>query len=127
MPSDRPENLSQTSTVAGANGAVILTAGGLAAAFAGASCCGLPFILTTLGLGTAWFYGIAVLAAPHRAILLPVAALCLAGGAALLWRQRRTVAVCAPGGVCDRPGVRALTALGLAAGIVLLYLGYAYA
>ena len=127
MPGDRSATPPQTSTVAAANGAVILTAGGLAAAFAVASCCGLPFILTTLGLGTAWFYGIAVVAAPHRAVLLPVAALCLAGGAALLWRQRPTVAVCAPGGVCTRRSVRALTALALAAGIALLYLGYAYA
>ena len=127
MPSDLPANAPRILTRAAANGAVVLTAGGFAAAFAVASCCGLPFVLTALGLGTAWFYGIAVLAAPHRAILLPAAALCLAGGAALLWRQRRAVAVCAPGGVCAQPVVRALTAMGLAAGVVLLYLGYAYA
>jgi mercuric ion transport protein len=33
-------------------GAVLLTLGGVVAAFGVASCCGLPFILATLGLGT---------------------------------------------------------------------------
>lgn len=109
MPNDLSTNSLYTSTRAAANGAVILTMGGLAAAFAVASCCGLPFILTTLGVGTAWFYGIAVLAAPHRAILLSVAAVCLAGGAVLFWRQRYAAAICASGGVCAKPAVRILT------------------
>jgi mercuric ion transport protein len=80
------------------------------AAFAVASCCGLPFILTTLGVGTAWLYGVAILAAPHRAFLLVAAAVCLAGGAILLVRQHRTTALCAPGEICTKPAVRGLTA-----------------
>jgi mercuric ion transport protein len=107
--------------------AVLLTASGLAAAFAAASCCGLPFILATLGVGTAWLYGVAVLAAPHRAFLLASAATCLAGAAVLLWRQRRPAALCAPGGICTKPAVRGVTMVGLLAGFVLLYLGYTYA
>jgi mercuric ion transport protein len=107
-----------------ASGAVLLTASGLAAAFAVASCCSLPFILATLGVGT--LYGVAVLAAPHRALLLASAAICLAGGAVLLWRQRRPAALCAPGGICTKPAVRGLTMVGLLAGFVLLYLGYTY-
>jgi mercuric ion transport protein len=106
---------------------VLLTAGGLAAAFAVASCCGLPFILATLGLGTAWLYSVAVLAAPHRAALLAAAAIFLVGGAVLLWRERQSRAGCASSGVCTKPAVRALTTVGLLAGFVLLYLGYAYA
>jgi mercuric ion transport protein len=106
---------------------VLLTASGLAAAFAVASCCGLPFLLATLGVGTAWLYGVAVLAAPYRAFLLVVAAVCLAGGAVLLVRQRRTAALCAPGGICTKPAVHGLTIVGLLVGLVLLYLGYTYA
>lgn len=117
----------ETALPARGSGAVLLTASGLAAAFAVASCCGLPFILATLGLGTAWLYGVAVLAAPHRQALLAVAAICLVGGVILLWRQRRSSAGCAPGGVCTKPAVRALTTVGLLVGFVLLYLGYAYA
>ncbi|MGH7040929.1 MAG: mercuric transporter MerT family protein [Acetobacteraceae bacterium] len=127
MPSNLPAGSAETAPAARGSGAVLLTAGGLAAAFAVASCCGLPFILATLGLGTAWLYDVAILAAPHRAALLAAAAICLVGGAVLLWRQRQSSASCASGGVCTKPAVRALTTVGLLAGFVLLYLGYAYA
>ena len=127
MPSDLSAGSADTAPAARGSGAVLLTAGGLAAAFAVASCCGLPFILATVGLGTAWLYGVAVVAAPHRAALLAAAAICLVGGAVLLWRQRQSPASCASGGVCTKPAVRALTTVGLLAGFVLLYLGYAYA
>jgi mercuric ion transport protein len=105
--------------------AVLLTFGGLAAAFGVASCCGLPFILATLGLGTAWLGGFAVLSAPHRLFLLAAAAICLAGAAVFLWRQRATT--CTPGAVCTRPAIRRATVIGLLVGVALLYLGYAYA
>jgi mercuric ion transport protein len=104
----------------------LLTLTGLAAAFGVASCCALPLLLATAGLGTAWLGGIALLAAPHRPFLLAASTLCLLGGAVLLWRQR-TVTACAPGALCARPGVRGLTLAGLLLGLVLLYLGYAYA
>jgi mercuric ion transport protein len=107
-------------------GPVLLTLGGLAAAFGVASCCALPLLLATAGLSTAWLGGIALLAAPHRPFLLAAAALCFAVGAVLLWRQRKPVAVCLPGAICARPAVRALTTVGLLLGLVLLTLGYAY-
>jgi mercuric ion transport protein len=107
-------------------GSVLLTLSGLAAAFGVASCCGLPFLLTSAGLGTAWLTGIALLAAPHRSILLMVGAVGLAGGALLFWRQQR-VAACTPGAFCARPVVRNLTLSGLLLGAALLYLGYTYA
>ena len=69
--------------------------------------------------------GIAMLAGPHRGILLMSAALLLVGGAILLWRQRASA--CMPGSVCARPAVRNLTAAGLLLGLGLLTLGYAYA
>ena len=124
MPSDLP---AVSAPATGGSAAVLLTASGLAAAFAVASCCGLPFILATLGIGTAWLYGVAVLAVPHRVALLAAAAICLTGGAILLWRQRRTTALCAPNSVCTKPAVRGVTTVGLLVGFVLLYLGYTYA
>lgn len=127
MPSILSGTPSETASPVQGSGAVLLTVGGLVAAFSAASCCGLPFILATLGLGTAWLYGIAVLAAPHRTILLAAAGVFLVGGAFLMGRQRQMSAVCAPGGVCTKPAVRRLTMAGLLAGFVLLYLGYAYA
>ena len=107
------------------SGAVLLTLGGLIAAFGVASCCGLPFMLATLGLGTAWLGGLALLAAPHRLILLVAATVCLVSATVLLWRQR--AAVCAPGAVCTRPAIRGATMIGLLVGLALLYLGYTYA
>lgn len=108
------------------SGTVLFTLGGLAAAFGLASCCALPLLFTTLGLSTAWFAGLALLAAPHRGPLLVIGALFLAGGAILLWRQQRTAATCGPNGVCLPPAVRALTLAGLLIGMVLLWAGYAY-
>jgi mercuric ion transport protein len=107
------------------SGAVLLTLGGVVAAFGVASCCGLPFMLATLGLGTAWLGGLALLAAPHRLILLVAATVCLVSATVLLWRQR--AAVCAPRAVCTRPAIRGATMIGLLVGLALLYLGYTYA
>lgn len=107
-------------------GATLLTVGGVAAAFGVASCCGLPFLLATLGISSAWLTGIALLAAPHRPLLLWAGALCLVAGAVLVWR-RQTTTVCAANAVCSTPAVRGLTAVGLVAGLALLTIGYLYA
>ncbi|HVH76280.1 MAG TPA: mercuric transporter MerT family protein [Stellaceae bacterium] len=107
-------------------GAVLLTLGGLSAAFGVASCCALPLILTTMGVSAAWLGGVALLAAPRRLLLLAAAGVCFAGAAFLLWRRRRAVA-CAPGAICDRPAIRGMTVIGLIAGLLLLFVGWAYA
>lgn len=106
-------------------GAVLATLVGLLASFGLASCCALPIILATFGLGTAWLGGIALFATAHRPLLLAVAAICLAGGALLLWKQRKPAA-CSSGTICSRPAVRGVTLAGLLVGFVFLYLGYTY-
>jgi len=50
-------------------GALLIAAGGLAAAFGAASCCALPVLLGSFGLGSAWLAGVIWLAAPHRIAL----------------------------------------------------------
>ena len=104
---------------------VLLTLGGLAAAFGVASCCALPMLLAGVGLGSAWLGFIATASAPHWKLLMGVAAVCSLGGAGFLWRQSRP-GVCAPGSVCARPSIRLLTLAGVMATLVLLYLGYTY-
>ncbi|MCB5945135.1 mercuric transporter MerT family protein [Acidocella sp. KAb 2-4] len=99
---------------------------GLGAAFGVASCCGLPFLLATAGLSSAWLSGIALFAAPHRPLLLAMTALCLTAGAGLLWR-RQPAGACATGAVCAKPMVRGMTIISLIAGLVLLVIGYLYA
>ncbi|GAA3677512.1 MULTISPECIES: mercuric reductase [Acetobacteraceae] len=108
-------------------GAASLTLGGIAAAFAVASCCALPILLTSAGLGVAWLSGIAVATAPFRTPLLIVGALFLLFGAVLLGRQQVAASRCGPDGVCTPPAVRIFTFAGLLVGVVLLYLGYRYA
>jgi mercuric ion transport protein len=107
-------------------GAALLTLAGVAGAFGVASCCGLPFLLATFGLGTAWLGGVVLLAAPHRVFLLAGATVCLVGAAVLLWHQR-SAAACSPDAICARPAIRSVTVIGLLVGLALLYLGYAYA
>jgi len=108
-------------------GALLLAAGGVAAAFGAASCCALPLLLGALGLGSAWLVTVAWFAAPHRIALLAVAIACLAsGGGVLLWRRYRTAA-CVPGAACGRPAITALVTGVLSLGAVLVVLGFLYA
>jgi mercuric ion transport protein len=108
-------------------GALLLAAGGLAAAFGAASCCALPLLLGSVGLGSAWLVAVAWFAAPHRVALLAVAVVCLAsGGGVLLWHRHR-IAVCAPGSACGRPATTALMTGVLSVGVVLVVLGFLYA
>jgi len=107
-------------------GTALLTLAGLAAAFGAASCCGLPLLLGSLGIGTAWLSGLALLAAPDRLPLLAIGTAGLVGGGLFLWRQSRT-ATCSPGSLCARPAYRVTMVGGLVLGVLLLYLGFAYA
>ncbi len=107
-------------------GALILAAGGLAAAFGAASCCALPLLLGSLGLSSAWLVAVAWLAAPHRMALLIAAVVCLLGaGGMFVWR-RRAVA-CAPDLPCSRPAITVLLMGVLSIGAVLAVLGFMYA
>jgi mercuric ion transport protein len=108
-------------------GATLLAAGGLAAAFGAASCCALPMLLGSFGLGSAWLIAVAWLAAPYRLMLLGLAVICLgAAGGLLLWR-RRSAAVCAVGAGSARAAITAVIVGQLALGVVLTVLGFLYA
>lgn len=109
------------------SGAALFTVAGVAAAFGLASCCALPILLTTLGLGTAWLGNVATIAAPHRAVLTGIGTLSLLGGAGLLWRQQRAAITCGPTGACTPVPVRLATLAGLIFGAMLLWAGYTYA
>ena len=111
----------------GEGGAVLLAIGGLAAAFGAASCCALPVLLASLGLGSAWLGSLALLAGPHQLGLLTAAIVCLAAGVLVLVRRRRTAAACAPGVSCGRPEVTALMTGILSLGAVLIVLGFIFA
>lgn len=106
-------------------GALLLGAGGVAAASGAASCCALPLLLGSLGLGGAWLAAVAWLAAPHRLALLAVAVVGLAAGGLLFWRGRWMTA-CGTG-ACRSPATTAAVAALLSVGTVLVVLGWIYA
>ena len=124
---DDTRNAVPARTPARDTGALLLAAGGLAAAFGAASCCALPLLFGSLGLGTAWLATVAWFAAPHRLALLAIAIVCLgSGGAMLLWRHRR-IAACAPGVACGSQALTALVTCVLSLGAVLVVLGFVFA
>jgi mercuric ion transport protein len=105
---------------------LLLAAGGVAAAFGAASCCALPMLLGSVGLGSAWLVAIAWLAVPHRIALLTTAVVCLVGaGAVFVWRRRP--AVCTPGTATGRLSATLVLMGVLSLGAVLAVLGFMYA
>lgn len=106
--------------------AAAFTFTGIAAAFGVASCCALPFLLASAGIGTMWLGGIAMVAMPYRTPLLLIGAACLLLGAFLLFRQQRAARRCGPGGACTPRSMRILTLAGLLLGAALLWAGYHY-
>ena len=124
---DDARNVAPEHTPVRDTGVLLLAAGGLAAAFGAASCCALPLLLGSLGLGSAWLVTVAWFAAPHRLALLAIAIVCLgSGGAVLLWRRRR-IAACAPGVACRSPVINGLATSVLTLGVVLVVLGFMFA
>jgi mercuric ion transport protein len=114
-------------TVPSDTGALLLAAGGLAAAFGAASCCALPLLLGSVGVGSAWLVALAWVAAPHRIALVGVSAVCLIGDTGLLVRRRYRTARCTAGKACGSPAVTVVAAAVLCLGAVLAVLGYVYA
>lgn len=102
-------------------GAIALVAGGLASAFALATCCALPFLFGSAAL---MFAPIAVASEPHSAALTAMAAVGLLGSAGL---AARTPKHCAPDALCARPWFRWTILAAAGIGLVLLVLAKLYA
>ena len=100
-------------------GSFLLTAVGLAAAFGAASCCALPVLLASAGVGSAWLFGVAIFAGPNRSLLIWLALGLLALALVLLVRQHRRAAACRTDGRSGMTAAEALVALGLLATAVL--------
>jgi mercuric ion transport protein len=83
-------------------------------------------LLGSLGLGSAWLAGVAILAAPHRIALIAAAVVCLVGaGAGLAWyRQALT---CAPGTACGSSAITPFIIGFISLGAALTIAGYLFA
>jgi mercuric ion transport protein len=108
-------------------GATLFAATGFAAAFGAASCCALPVLLGSLGLGSAWLASLALLAGPYRPVLLVAAVVCLVSAGGFLLRHHRIALACAPGAACGRSMVTRLITGVLSLGAVLTVLGFMFA
>lgn len=78
----------------------VLAVGGLFGALAASSCCVLPLVLFSLGIGGAWLGNLTALA-PYQWIFITITLVFLAAGFYLVYR--RPSRECADGEACARP------------------------
>lgn len=84
--------------------AAVAAGGGLATAFGAAACCALPVLLGSVGLGSAWLAGLALLAAPYQPLLLAIATVGLGTAGILAARAHRMRTATCPAGAACRSG-----------------------
>lgn len=87
----------------------LAVAGGMVGALAASSCCILPLVLFSLGIGGAWVGNLTALA-PYQPFFVAVALASLGYG---YWRVYRKPSACADGGACARPLPNQLVKFGL--------------
>lgn len=78
----------------------LIAAGGLLGAVAASSCCILPLVLFSVGLGGAWIGNLTALA-PYQPIFIAITLALLAGGFYLVYLRPRRA--CAADEACARP------------------------
>lgn len=102
-------------------GAVALVVGGVASAFALATCCALPFFF---GSAAIVFAPIALASEPHSQLLTAISAIGSVGSVVVATRGPKS---CAPNAICARPWFRLSIIIAAGAGLVLLGLAKFYA
>ena len=115
-----PNPIASSPPITPASGSVatLLTLGGIGAAFGLASCCALPFLLTGLGLGTAWLTGIGLFALFHRTAFIVVALIGLTG--IVIWSGSSVAAGGMDKDLHEALAYSLLALIGLHVGAVLL-------
>ena len=105
----------------GGHGATWLSAGGILAGLATASCCVVPFLLFTAGISGAWIANLTALE-PYRLYFAGAAIGCIGFGFYRVYRKAPVA--CDDGSYCARPASHRIAKLGLwsAAVIVLIAL-----
>ena len=82
-----------------------LAGGGLIASILASSCCILPLLLVSVGVGGSWMSSLTGLS-PYQPLFLAISALAIGAG---LWRAYRNQVACAPGTFCEVPVVTRAT------------------
>ena len=101
----------------------LMAAGSLLGALAASSCCILPLVLFSLGVGGAWIGNLTGLA-PYQPLFIAAAVACLGYGYWLVYRSSKVM--CADGEACARPLSSWLVQLGLIAATVLVVTALAF-
>lgn len=101
----------------------LIAVGGIFGALAASSCCIVPLILFSLGIGGAWIGNLTALA-PYKPIFVAGTAGLLGYGFYLVyWKPRR---VCADGAACSRPIPSRLVQLALWMATALVIAAFAF-
>lgn len=101
----------------------LVTVGGILGALAASSCCIVPLVLFSVGIGGAWIGNLTVLA-PYKPIFIAATVGFLGYGFYLVyWKPRRA---CADGAACARPLPNRFVKLGLWAASVLVAAAFAF-
>jgi mercuric ion transport protein len=101
----------------------LLAAGGLLGALAATSCCILPVVLFSLGIGGAWIGNFTRLA-PYQPYFIAATFALLGSGYWLVYRSSRQV--CADEAACSRPLPNSLVKVTLIAATVLVLAALAF-
>ena len=101
----------------------LIAAGGILGALAASSCCIVPLVLFSLGVGGAWIGNLTALA-PYQPIFVAGTAGLLGYGFYLVyWKPRRA---CADGAACERPIPNRLVQIALWIATVLVIAAFAF-
>lgn len=99
------------------SGAAWLSAGGILAGLATASCCVVPFLLFAAGVSGAWIADLTALE-PYRFYFAGAAIVCIGLGFYRVYR--RPPVACAAESYCAQPASRRIAKLGLWSAIVIV-------
>ena len=99
----------------------LFAAGGILGAIGASSCCIIPFVVFSLGLGGAWLGNLIALA-PYQPYFIVFALVCLATGFYFVHGKPKVVCV----DTCERPNSRAATKITLWSAAALLTAAIAY-
>ena len=101
----------------------LVAVGGILGALAASSCCIVPLVLFSVGIGGAWIGNLTALA-PYKPLFVAGTAALLGYGFYLVYRKSRQA--CADGAACGRPLPNRLVKLGLWAATVLVAAAFAF-
>ncbi|MGH6907459.1 MAG: mercuric transporter MerT family protein [Aestuariivirga sp.] len=116
LPTAVPGALAQADDAAGGRTQKLMAAGGIMGAIAASSCCILPLVLFSLGIGGAWIGNLTSLA-PYQPYFIAATLAFLGYGYWLVYRSRQVVCT---DGVCVRPLPNRLVMFGLVLATVLV-------